>query len=275
MAAIPMFPENALESICNLLGDTQSGLTGSEIAKYLERRGIADGITSTKRVRLFEALHAQQEREGSANRVIQFVETVLDPVSHTASAEWFETKRSELNRVLAFCSLTLGEDGKVRTAKTACTLTEAEQKADRLKRVMRERGVHSDVLTFCQSRLLEDNYFHAVLEASKSVAEKIRQRTGLTDDGAALVDRAFGFRNLVPFLAFSRLETETQQSEQTGLMNLMKGVFGAFRNPIAHEPQIKWTVTEQDAMDLLTTVSLLHRRIDAARRTLRTGDEGR
>lgn len=269
MAAIPRFPENALESICNILGDTQTGLTGTEIGKYLARCGIADGVTSTKRVRLLEALSAQQQRDSAANRVVKFIETVLDPVSHTSSPEWHETKRGELNRVLAFCGLTLGEDGRCRETKAASTLDESEQKADRLKRVLRERGVHPDVLTFCQSRLLEDNYFHAVLEAAKSVAEKIRQRTGLTEDGSTLVDKAFGFRNQVPFLAFSRLETETQQSEQNGLMNLMKGVFGAFRNPIAHEPQIKWAVTEQDAMDLLTTVSLLHRRIDAAHKTPR------
>lgn len=270
MAAIPSISVNGLESICNILGDTQTGLTGSEIGRYLERSGIADGTTSTKRLRLLEALAAQQARDGNANRIIQFIQTVLDPVSHTGSAEWHETKRSELNRVLSFSGLKVGEDGKCRVTKTASTLNEAEQKADRLRRVLRERGVHSDVLTFCQSRLLEDNYFHAVLEACKSVADKIRNRTGLIDDGATLVDKAFGFRKQVPFLAFSRLETETQQSEQTGLMNLMKGVFGAFRNPTAHEPEIKWTVTEQDAMDLLTTVSLLHRRIDTAHRTTRS-----
>jgi hypothetical protein len=44
-------------------------------------------------------------------------------------------------------------------------------------------------------------------------------------------------------------------------MNLMKGMFGAFRNVTAHAPKISWVITEQDAMDLLT---LLHRRLDAA-----------
>ena len=34
------------------------------------------------------------------------------------------------------------------------------------------------------------NGFHAVLEASKSVAEKLRQKSGLTSDGADLVDAA-------------------------------------------------------------------------------------
>jgi uncharacterized protein (TIGR02391 family) len=52
-------------------------------------------------------------------------------------------------------------------------------------------------------------------------------------------------------------------------MNLMKGMFGAFRNVTAHAPRISWEITEQDALDLLTIASLLHRRLDAAIRTPR------
>jgi uncharacterized protein (TIGR02391 family) len=59
--------------------------------------------------------------------------------------------------------------------------------------------------------------------------------------------------------------------EQTGLMNLMKGVFGTFRNPTAHEPQSRWPISEQDALDFLTMVSFLHRRIDNVHRRPRTG----
>lgn len=49
-------------------------------------------------------------------------------------------------------------------------------------------------------------------------------------------------------------------------MNLLKGMFGTFRNVTA--PKIHWNITEQDAMDLLTLCSLLHRRLDAAVRTM-------
>jgi uncharacterized protein (TIGR02391 family) len=270
MPKIEKFRENVLESICDVLGATDTGLTGSEIGKYLSRCGIPDGVTSTKRVRLYEALSAKQKRDDCGNSILHFIETTMDPVNHTAMQGWFETKRGELNKVLAFSGLQIGENGKCRVVTVASTLSEAEQRAERLQRLLKERGVHADVLKFCQARLLQDNYFHAVLEATKSIAGKIRQRTGLSEDGAALVDKTFGFRNQIPFLAFSRLQTETEQGEQTGLMNLMKGVFGTFRNPTAHEPEISWVVTEQDALDLLTMASFLQRRIDAAHRTPRT-----
>ena len=70
-----------------------------------------------------------------------------------------------------------------------------------------------------------------------------------------------------PRLAFNRLDTESERSEHTGLMNLIKGVFGAFRNTTAHAPKIHWAVSEQDALDILTTLSLVHRRLDAAIQT--------
>ena len=61
------------------------------------------------------------------------------------------------------------------------TLTEAQRRAQELGADLTARGTHADVLRFCREVLLADNYFHAVLEAVNSVAENIRQLTGLTD----------------------------------------------------------------------------------------------
>ena len=45
----------------------------------------------------------------------------------------------------------------------------------------------------------------------------------------------------------------------------VKGTFGMFRNPMAHEARVKWVMTKDDAEDLLSLVSLTHRRLDASR----------
>lgn len=47
-------------------------------------------------------------------------------------------------------------------------------------------------------------------------------------------------------------------------MNLLKGVFGTFRNTTAHAPKITWPIDEQDALDILSTISLIHRKLDKA-----------
>lgn len=41
-------------------------------------------------------------------------------------------------------------------------------------------------------------------------------------------------------------------------------MFGTFRNVTGHAPKITWPISEQDALDLLTLVSYLHRRLDDA-----------
>jgi len=43
---------------------------------------------------------------------------------------------------------------------------------------------------------------------------------------------------------------------------MLRGIFGAFRNPTAHEPRVTWFLSEQDALDALSAMSLLHRKLD-------------
>jgi uncharacterized protein (TIGR02391 family) len=49
-------------------------------------------------------------------------------------------------------------------------------------------------------------------------------------------------------------------------MNLVKGLYGTIRNPLAHNPKAEWGMTEQDALDILTMISLVHRKLDQAHR---------
>jgi uncharacterized protein (TIGR02391 family) len=272
MAAISQFDPNVLERICEVMADTASGLTGSEIGKQLSQLGIADPMPGmTKRVRLLEALRLRQEEDRCGNLVVAFIQQTMSPVRHTGSKDWFENKRTELNTVLAFAGYELGADGQIRLRAAAKTIDQAEQKAQRLRCELLRRGVHADVLKFCTAELVKDDYFHAVLEATKSVSQKIRDKSGLGGDGGELATKALSLGQAgMPYLAFNSLRNDSEKSEQSGLMNLMVGMFSTFRNTTAHAPRIHWNVTEQDALDLLTMASFLHRRLDAAARTTRT-----
>ena len=262
MATIPEFSSGQIQAICDILGDTDCGLTGSEIGRLLAQSGIDDpDPTITKRHRLFAALSARQRQDRCGNNVAAFVLVVMEPVRYADDAALFEGRRDALNQVLLLCGYELGEDGKLVRVKQARTLDEAQHRASQLRIHLLMRNVHPEVLRFCVAELVQENYFHAVLEATKSIAERIRELTTLTCDGTALIDQAFGL-GAGPRLAFNSLITETQRSEHTGLVHLMKGMFGVFRNPTAHAPKIGWVMTEDDALDLLTMASLLHRRLD-------------
>jgi uncharacterized protein (TIGR02391 family) len=186
----------------------------------------------------------------------------MKPERFSRNPERFEPIRTNLNVALSFAGLCVTQAGELIASKKASTLTEAQRRAQELRADLSSRGTHPDVLRFCREELLADNYFHAVLEAVKSVAEKIRQLTGQTDDGPALVDRTLA--GSPPLLAINSLASESEHSEQKGFANLVRGTFGMFRNPTAHAPRLSWTMTKEDAEDLLTIVSLIHRRLDSA-----------
>ena len=171
----------------------------------------------------------------------------------------FESRRKELNIVLAFSGLEYGADGRFRTCAAAQTLDQAEERARTLRAKFQGRRIHAEVLKYCRAELLQDNYFHAVFEAAKGLAQRIREMSGVHLDGAALVDRVFNIDH--PILAINSLRTETEKSEHKGFAALLKGCFAAVRNPLAHEPKILWQ-GEDDAADYLSLISLLHRKLD-------------
>ena len=264
MSSHRIFTAAELEQVCRELGEVVSG---SQLADCLADAAVPSRSApgGTKWRRLVEDVGAEQRRTGSGTCVLRVIESVMAPVRFTSERQKFETSRRALNPVLAFAGLELARNGRLVAVTIATTLTEAERRAAALHEKLVDRGVHADVLAACRAELLEENYFHTVLEATKSLGEKIRCRTGLDGDGAELADAAFGLgRANLPALAFNRLDNRNERSEHTGLHHLIKGVFGAFRNPTAHALRTSWPLEEADALDLLQTISLLHRRLDAA-----------
>ena len=216
-------------------------------------------------MRLFEVLCDRQRSDGCGNCVGQFIHIAMDPVRYSGSREMFYSRREELNRIPIFSGYSLGEDGKLCHRRAAKTLDDADEPAERMCGELSRRGVHPVVPKICRAELIRNYYFHAVLEATKSVAEKIKQRSGLTKDGGPLVADAFALgKTGIPRLAFNSPRTDNERNELNGMINLMRGMFSAFRNPTAHAAKLPWTITEQDASNLLTLASLLHQRIDGA-----------
>lgn len=257
------FSSSQLEAIADALGDTSEGLTGSEIQHLLATCDMVDtdpGIT--KRIRLYNAFVADQNKRRERGHILGFIRHAMKPERYIRAPERFEPMRANLNQALAFAGLTVTESGELRNAERAETLSAARRRAQELRTDLARRGVHPDVLKFCQEELLADDYFHAVLEAVKSVMDKLRVRTGLTDDGNTLIDRALS--GDPPMLAVNSLQSDSERSEQKGFANLVRGTVGMFRNPTAHAPRIHWSMTKDDAEDLLSLVSLIHRRLDGA-----------
>ncbi|MCF5031549.1 TIGR02391 family protein [Pseudomonas syringae] len=68
----------------------------------------------------------------------------------------------------------------------------------------------------------------------------------------------------MPIFGINALSTASERSGQSGFANLVRGTFCMFLNPTAHETRIHWAMTKEDAQDLMSIVSLIHRRLDMA-----------
>ncbi len=254
-----------MRAIAQALGDTDVGLTNMEIDELLQLCQILDEFgPGTKWKRLYVNLWNQQTRDGHRKAALGFIRKAMKPERYLKVPGRFATMRTTLNVALSFAGLELDETGALGSVDRVHTLSEAERRAGELRADLQVRGVHPDVLAFCRAELVADNYFHAVLEATKSIYVKLRTITGLTEDGAPLVDKTLC--GSAPLLAINELSTDSQRSEQAGFANLLKGTYGMFRNPTAHEARIKWQMSKADAEDLLSLASLIHRRLDSARR---------
>lgn len=263
MARIEPFDSQHLEAACRVIADTERGLTGSQIERLLQEIKIEDvspGLTKWKR--LFNAIAEAQNKHQLGNHLIMLINRAMNPVSYARDKAAFDWRRSELNVVLAFSGFGVREDGKVVRSSKETTIAGARVRAGRLQSALESRNVHPEVLKYCRAELLEENYFHAVLEATKGVAQRIRDLSGLGTDGAELVNAAFSGK--APILTLGSLKTETEKSEQRGFSNLLVGLFGAIRNPIAHSPKISWPMYELDALDIMSFISFVHRKLDGA-----------
>src|SRR3989344_7049548 len=260
---LKVFNESEIQSIAKALGNTLSGLTGSEIANLLQQAKIPDiDPQNTKWKRLYNAFCDKQNNCRNRTNILEFIRQAMKPANFIGDSERYEILKSNLNTALAFSGLEIKDTGELATFKSVTTLAEAELRASQLKLSLKERDIHPDVIRFCRSELLQSNYFHAVLEAVKSIFDRLRQLTGLLDDGHELANKCLG--GDVPKLYINSFKTKSEKMEQSGFNELIKGIYSMFRNLIAHEAKINWEVTQRDAKDLLTMVSMIHRRIDTA-----------
>ena len=122
---IPVFDAQRMEALCRILGDTDDGLSGSQIGYLLQDSKIPDtDPTLTKWKRLFNAFISFQNENHVGNHVVVFITRAMNPASYTARPTDFRLRQDKLNTVLAFSGMQVGDDGKVRRTGTAKNLDE-------------------------------------------------------------------------------------------------------------------------------------------------------
>jgi uncharacterized protein (TIGR02391 family) len=100
----------------------------------------------------------------------------------------------------------------------------------------------------------------AVMDGVHFLSDTIRSRSGLQSDGTPLAGQALGGKT--PKLKLNRLETETELSIQSGVEQLLRGLYQAIRNPRSHG---KVDDSQQDCDALLLFIAYLLRVLGAAK----------
>ena len=263
---IPTFKAAFIEGVARVLGDTNTGLTGSQISQRLSEVGIRDvDPVNTKWKRLYNALVTHQNRYQTGKCVVGFIRAAMDPVLFVDDRSRFSYLQDRLNLVLVHAGLRVNDKGQVARFKAgaAATLDEAAVLIGRIRTELRRPNTHPEVERYCTEELLAKNNFHAVLEAAKSVPDRLRAMTGVDGDGAEVV-RTTLLPADRPLVAINAGITKSDRSEQAGLANVALGLVGLYRNPTAHDPKIRRTVSDDELLEALTTMSMVHRRLDQA-----------
>jgi len=252
-----------LEGICQIIAATEEGLSGSEIGKILADCGIPDtSPTMTKWKRLYNAFIGCQNNQKSSYRIIVFLCHAMQPARYLKKGELFHSRLNDLNKQLSFIGIELTDTGKFRTVERSATLSQAEQRASHFKHKLEVRNIHSEIFKFCKPELLTENYFHAVFESVKSIAERLRTMSNVHADGHNLINVVFNTG--APILQINPLRDENDRNEHNGFANILRGLFSTIRNPTAHRPKFTFNIDEDYALDVITMVSFVHKKLDNA-----------
>lgn len=252
---------NEIERISNIFGDTNNGFTGREIEHLLNICKIPDMLPGgTKRIRLYNSFCEKCNQDKSTNCVYQFIKEALAVPRWLDSPKGRENMCEKINEVLALKGIQLNDRNEFTKTEVAETVSEAKRRAARLNRGLYNIHAHHYVMKCCREELLVNDYFHAVQEAAKSLTDRISEETGINLDGTKLIEKAFSMDK--PAVVLNTLQTDSEKNEHRGLKEMLLGINFQVRNVTAHEMRMKWIISEEEAINILTIISALHRQLD-------------
>jgi len=270
--------EQQLKAICDILADTNRGLSKTKLIQLLNQcqiKSVDDGKSNngltikfglSKRDWLYKCFVNYINSNRSYEKIYVFIEKALNPISYTSesSRDVYNFLFDEVNKILLLVGLSITKEGRLTEVIKATTLDEVDRRVNNLRSKLYNRAIHHEVLKYCIKDYLRKDYYDTVFEASKGLAERVRQISGLTKDGTALFQTAFAKND--PYIFFNSLKTESEINEFNGLKELLESITHMVRNPAAHTPKINWKMNETEALDILTLISFAHKYLDECNR---------
>lgn len=247
-------------------------ISHSEITRMGEVLGYPQNDQNSgfnKHKRVHNLMSDILNRTKNADNIKLVIEYVCNPLRYIDEVSIFEQLRTALNIPLSLKGLTISDNGQIVGTTISKTLLEAKKRFETLDNRLRELKVHAQVLRFCTPELLQENYFHAIFEASKGIFHRIRLLTGSSMDAASLIDQCFKLKEPIVIINGNKLQTLDEQSEYKGLKNLLLTIAHLYRNSKAHKLKYYNPDSINDAITALMLMSLAHNLLDNCTNTRR------
>ncbi len=140
---IEPFKLSALETLSKIIGDRY---TGSEITELFRKTGfpeiIHDGGTKWRFV--YASLEELQNQKYGPMNVVKIIQQLCDPQEYFSEPELHNSICEQVNSILRFYSLQVGEDGKVKTLGEKAT--SLKKSIPENVKIFDERKFHSRIV---------------------------------------------------------------------------------------------------------------------------------
>lgn len=254
------------------LTDYLSLMTNKQIDELLTRSGIEiigepfkyDGQKSiygiSKKDKLYNSFVNEINKSQNFNKIINLLESMFNPANYVNDVNGFKNSVDSINPILIMMGVSVNNSGKIVEAVKPKTIEEVDKRFSDLKNEIDRRKLHTQVNKYCKREYLAKDYFHTIHESIKGILERIRELTGSVKDGYELLDEVLNYKS--PILVFNKLSNDNELNEYKGFKRIIEGLITMFRNPTSHMPRIKYVEDVDIALEVLSSVSLIHRYLD-------------
>lgn len=133
-----------------------------------------------------------------------------------------------------------------------------ESPASRARRTFGDLDIHPEILRACSKLMDGGHYAEAVENSCKVLDMLVKMRSMRTDpSGTELMQLVFS--PSAPILKFNEQLTDSEKSEQRGMMFLFAGAMLALRNPRAHGLLVDHP---ENAVEYISFISMLAKSLD-------------
>ncbi|MGB9980173.1 TIGR02391 family protein [Methanobacterium sp.] len=259
MIKLDSFSLSALEALAKIIG---ARYTGTEMTDFFRKAGFPEIVHDggTKWRFAYSSLEELQDRPYGPYNIAKIIEKLCDPQEYFGNADYREDLINEVNEILSHYELEVKLDTGKISINPSISPTLSSYKTQ-TEITFDNRNYHFEIRKHGRDLFIENKYFHAVFECCKAFDKYVQDKSKIENYGSRLMSSAL---SLSGPLKINSQVSETDKNEQLGVMNLCIGLTKAIRNTGAHEPELNWPLNQEDALDILSLLSFLWRKIDSA-----------